>query len=148
VRLRPHDIVDHQGVAYRVEGLVNYRLDGQAVRFARLVGDGQARFLELPGDGMADRLVLLSEIETLDLTTPPPATIYHGGESFLLKQSGTATVSVVGEMPGFEPGGCQLWRYRAAGGRLLQIEAWPNKIRMLEGASVHRSMLEMRPATT
>jgi len=51
-------------------------------------------------------------------------------------------------VPGCPSGKCELWRYRAAGGRFLQIEAWPNKIRMLEGASVHRSMLEIRPATT
>ena len=48
---------------------------------------------------------------------------------------------------GRAPGPCTLWRYRAAGDRFLQIEAWPVAVRMLEGASVHQSMIEIRPAT-
>jgi hypothetical protein len=147
VRLHLHDIVDHLGIAFRVEGLVDYRMDGQVLRLARLVGGGRTRFLDLPGDDMTDRLALLTEIPALDLTAPPPATIYHGGESFLLKLSGTAAVTIAGEVPGCVPGDCEVWRYRAAGGRFLQIEAWPGRIRMLEGASVHRTMLEIRPAT-
>ena len=33
------------------------------------------------------------------------------------------------------------------GDRFLQIESWPVAVRMLEGASVHQSMIEIRPAT-
>jgi hypothetical protein len=148
VNLHLHDIVDHLGIAYRVEGLITYQLAGLALRLARLVNGPMDKLLALPTSDIADRLPLFSPIPALDLAVPPPSTIYHGGESFLLRVSGAATVTVTGDAPGFEPGRCELWRYRAAGDRFLQIESWPGSIRMFEGASVHRSMLDIRPATT
>ena len=106
------------------------------------------RYLEIPAGHLDDRVLLLGEIAALDIAAPPPAAIYHGGESYLLTLAGTAEVAVAGTVPGCEGGRCALWRYRAAGGRFLQIEAWPESLRMLAGASVHRSMLEVRPATS
>ncbi len=147
MNLHPRDIVGYQGIAFEVEGVLDYQLERQELRLARLAGGGQVRYLEIPSGDMADRVVVLAEIAPLDITTPPPATMYHGGESFLLKLSGTATVLVTGNVPGRAPGPCTLWRYRAAGDRFLQIEAWPVAVRMLEGASVHQSMIEIRPAT-
>jgi hypothetical protein len=148
VNLHLNDIADHLGAAYRVEALISYQLAGQTLRLARLVSGPQTRFLALPTSELADRLPLFSPIPALDLTMPPPSTIYHGGESFLLRIAGTATVTIAGQAPGFETGTCELWRYRAAGDRFLQIESWPQTVRMFEGTSVHRSMLDIRPATT
>jgi|GEM_PF-1581243 hypothetical protein len=145
--LHPRDCVDYQGVAYRVEGILSYRLDARVLRLACLAGDNETRYLELPGSDMADRVLMLSEIGALDITTPPPATIYHRGESFLLRFSGAASVTIAGGVPDRQPGTCTLWRYRAAGDRYLHIEAWPQGVITLDGASVHRSMIEVRPAT-
>jgi len=142
-----HDTVDYQGSSYRVEGILDYGLGGRVLRLGRLCAGSEVRYLEIPGGDLVDRVLLLAEIPALDITTPPPATIYHDGESFLLKLSGTAEVAVAGRVPDRAPGRCTLWRYRAAGGRFLQIEAWPDAVRMLAGASVHRSMIEIRPAT-
>jgi hypothetical protein len=147
VNLHLRDTVGRQGIAYQVEGILDYDLDGRVLRLARLCAEGEVRYLEMPSSDMGDRVLVLSEIEALDITTPPPATIYHHGESFLLKLSGTAKMAITGSVPGREPGACRLWRYRAAGGRFLQIEAWPDGVRMLEGATMHQSMLEIRPAT-
>lgn len=147
VKLHLGDTVDYQGIAYRVEAIVDYRLNASTLRLARLVAAGEVRHLELPGRDIEDRILLLAEIPALDITTPPPATIYHGGESFLLKLSGTAEIAVAGHVPDPASGRCTLWRFRAAGGRALQIEAWPHGVRMLEGATVRQSMLEIRPAT-
>jgi hypothetical protein len=147
VNLHLRDTVGYRGISYLVEGIVDYHLEGTALRLARLHGAGEVRHLEISGSDLDDRVLLFAEIALLDITAPPPATIYHGGESYLLKLSGTAEVAIAGSVPGCAPGGCTLWRYRAAGGRFLQIEAWPNTVRMLEGASVHRSMIEIRPAT-
>jgi len=148
-RLQPHlhDTISHQGIDYLVEGTLDYRLAGRVLRQARLTRAGAVRYLESPSSDPPDRVLWLAEIAALDITTPPPAEIYHRGDSFLLKLSGTAEVAVAGRVPGLSPGPCSLWRYRAAGGRFLQIEAWPGKVRMLEGASMNPSMLEVRPAT-
>jgi hypothetical protein len=146
VKPRLHDTIDYQGGSYRVEGILDYGLDGRVLRLGRLHAGNVIRYLEVPGGDLIDRVLLLAEIPALDLTTPPPATIYHGGESFLLQLSGTAEVVVTGEVPGRTSGRCTLWRYRAAGGRFLQVEAWPDTVRMLEGTSVHQSMIDIRPA--
>jgi hypothetical protein len=141
------EIVGYQGIDFRVEGLLDYRLSERAFRLARLVGGGQVRFLEIPDGDLAGRVLVLGEIAALDIAAPPPATIYHGGESFLLRLAGTAQVSVAGDVPGRSDGLCGFWRYRAAGDRFLQIEAGTHGIRMLEGASVHQSMIETRSST-
>lgn len=142
---RLRDIVDYQGTAFSVAGFLEYRLPGRTLRLARLASAERVLYLEVPQGSQDDRLVVLAELRAFDITAPPPATIYHGGESFLLRLSGVADVVTTGEVPERRSGPCTLWRYRAAGDRFLQIEDWPDGIRMLEGASVHRSMLEVRP---
>jgi len=147
MKLSLGDRVGYQGIDYQVEAMLTYALADRVLCLARMVGPGQVRFLEPTTSDPVDRVLVLAEIDGLDITTPPPATIYHHGESYLLKVSGAAEVRGVGGGPGPMPGTCTLWRYRAAGGRFLQIEEWPGQVRMLAGASVHVGMLEIRPAT-
>jgi hypothetical protein len=141
-----HDTIMYQGTSFRVEGILDFQLDGRVLRLGRLCAGSQVRYLEIPSGDLTDRFLLFTEIPALDIATPPPATIYHGGESFLLKLSGTALVAIAGQVPGRAAGPCTLWRYRAAGGRFLQIEAWPDAVAAREGTTVHPSMIEIRPA--
>ncbi|HEY5282063.1 MAG TPA: DUF4178 domain-containing protein [Polyangia bacterium] len=143
MKLHVDDKVGYQGIDYRVDDILTYTLADRGLRLARLVGAGTVRFLEPATDGSADRALVLAEIAKLDITTPPPDTLYHRGESYLLKISGAATVTNAGG----DTRTCKLWRYRAAGDQFLQIEQWPEKVRMFAGASVHVDMLEIRPAT-
>jgi hypothetical protein len=143
MKLRLGDKVGYQGIDYRVDDILAYAVAECSLRLARLVAAGAVRFLECPTIDIDDRVLVLAEIEGIDITTPPPATIYHRGESYLLKLSGAAKVTAAGG----DRQTCALWRYRAAGDRFLQIEQWPDRVRMLAGASVHKDMLEMRPAT-
>jgi hypothetical protein len=145
MKLAPGDIVAYEAVDHRIEGLLDYALPNRTLRLASLVADGRRRFVEPVV--IADRVLVLSEIQPLDIDSPPPATIYYRSESYLLKLSGLATVSIVGQVTGRKPGTCQLWRFAAAGGQFLQIEAWEDGLRMLAGTSVHQGMLEVRPAT-
>jgi hypothetical protein len=145
MKLNLGDRVGYQGIDHQVEAILTYALADRVLCLARMVGPGQVRFLEQAVAGADDRVLVLTEIQGLDITTPPPATIYHHGESYLLKISGAAQVTAAGSGPA---GLCTLWRYRAAGGQFLQIEQWPDKVRMLAGASVHLDMLEIRPATS
>ena len=143
MKLRLGDKIGHQGIDYQVEDILAYVLSDRTLHLARLAGGGQVRFLEPATDDAQDRALVLAEIEGIDITAPPPATIYHHGESYLLRLSGMAKVTATdGALQT-----CTLWRYRAAGGRFLQIEEWPDRVRMLAGASVHADMLEIRPAT-
>lgn len=142
MRLQVNDRVGYLGVDYRVDDLLTYALADRVLRLARLVAAGEVRLFEAASDGSTDRALVLVEIEKLDFTTPPPNTIYLRGESYLLKFSGAATVTAVDG----EARTCTLWRYRAAGDQFLQIEQWPEKVRMFTGASVHMDMLEIRPA--
>jgi hypothetical protein len=138
-------MVDYAGAALTVTGVVTYRLADRTLRLACLRAGDAPFFLDLPGDLVGQRMLMLAELPPLDITTPPPAAIYHGGESYLLVLAGPADVTVAGEAPQGSGRVCTLWRYRAAGGRTLQIEAWPTCVRMLAGATVHESMIEVRP---
>ena len=143
MKLNLGDRVGYQGIDHQVEAILTYTLADRVLCLARLVGLGQVRFLEQSVTGADDRVLVLTEIQGLDITTPPPATIYHRGESYLLKVTGAAKVTTAGG----DPRSCTLWRYRASGDQFLQIEQWPDHVRMLAGASVHLGMLEIRPAT-
>jgi hypothetical protein len=145
VQLHPRDTVDYAGAAWAITGVVVYRLAERTLRLARLRGP-ETLFVDLPGNPASARLLVLAELPALDLTTPPPAAIYHGGESYLPQLGGTADITLTGEVPEVCGPLCTLWRYRAAGDRYLQIEAWPTGVRMLAGATVHESMIEVRPA--
>lgn len=148
MNLHLHDRVSYQGLDFEVAGVLDYRLADRGLRLACLHGAGQTRFLEPPSSESADRVLFLTEIGNLDITPPPPQTLYHRGDSYLLRLSGAAEVEVAGRADGRRAGPCALWRYRAAGDQFLQIEAWPDKMRTLAGPSVHRSMLEIRPQQT
>jgi hypothetical protein len=143
MKLNLGDEVGYQGVGYRVEDLLLYALANGSFQLAQLVATGEVRFLEPPTNEASDRALVLAEIETLDITTPPPAIIYHRGESYLLRVSGAAKVTAANG----DAQTCTLWRYRAAGDQFLQIEQWPDRARMFAGATVHVDMLEVRPAT-
>jgi hypothetical protein len=143
MKLSLGDMVGYQGVDYRVDDILTYALADRDLRLARIVAGGKIRFLEPATSDAADRVLVLAEIEGLDITTPPPATIYHRGESYLLKVSGAAKVTAAGG----EVRTRTLWRYRAAGDQFLQIEQWPDRVRMFAGASVHVDMLQIRSTT-
>ena len=145
MKLRVGDKVGYQGVDYQVDGVFAFALADRTLHLARLAGDGQVRFVETAMNHAHDRVLVLSEIEKLDITAPPPGTIYYHGESYLLRISGAAKVTSKVTSDGGEPQTCTLWRYRAAGDQVLQIEQWPDRLRMLAGASVHLDMLEIRP---
>jgi hypothetical protein len=147
VNPKPNDLVDFQGTAFTVTGLVDFAMAGRHLRMARLAAGPDTAFVELPAHPGDPRVLLVREIPALDLTVPPPAAIYHAGESYLLQLSGPAAVTITGMVPARAPGACTLWRYRAAGDRYLQIEAWPDGVRMLAGATVHQSMIEVRATT-
>jgi hypothetical protein len=143
MKLNLGDEVGYQGVDYRVEDILAYALADRSFQLARLVATDKVRFLEPPTNEASDRALVLAEIEALDITTPPPDIIYHRGESYLLRVSGAAKVTAADGAAQT----CTLWRYRAAGDQFLQIEQWPDRVRMFAGASVHVDMLEVRPAT-
>jgi hypothetical protein len=71
------DRVGYQGIDYQVDDILPTPLPIAALHLARLVAAGDVRFLEPATSDADDRALVLAEIEKLDITTPPPATIYH-----------------------------------------------------------------------
>lgn len=145
VKLHLGDVVAYQAMDHKVEGILDYALADRTLRLVAMVAGTEVRFAEPIVS--ADRLLLLSEIPPLDISSPPPSTIYHHGESYLLMLSGETTVSITGRVAGRKPGACRLWRFRAAGNQYLQIEQWSDTVRMLAGTAIHKGMLEVRPAS-
>jgi hypothetical protein len=147
MKIRPGDTIGYQGADYLVDQVFVYALAGRSFNLVRMNSpDGQIRFLEIQPRDAPDRIPVLGGIPNLDITTPPPNTIYHRGESYLLAFSGRATVTA----PNADSATCTVWRYHAAGDlflHILHIEEWPDGVRTLAGASAHAGMLEVRPAT-
>ncbi len=144
IKVRPGDTIGYQGVDYLVDQVFAYALPDRSFHLVRMKSsDGRLRFVEIQPRDVLDRIPVLSIVANLDITVPPPATIYHRGESYLLAFSGRATVTA----PNVDSATCTVWRYHAAGDLFLHIEEWPDGIRTLAGASAHAGMLEVRPAT-
>ena len=146
MKLRLRDILSYQGKDYVVEGLLTYRLGGKVLRLARVVDGSTTRWVEPLQDDADDRLLIFDEVPGLDLSVPPPSTISYQSKSYLPKLSGQATVELAGKVPDRLAGGCEVWRYRAAGDVFLQIERWPDRTVTLVGESVHKDMVDVLPA--
>lgn len=143
MKVRLGDTIGYQGIDYAVDEVFTYALADRTFNLVRMTTPDQTRFLEIQVRDVVDRLPILSIIPNLDITTPPPDTIYYRGESFLLTFSGRATVTAQNAATAT----CTVWRYHAASDLFLEIEEWPDGVRMLAGASAHAGMLEVRPAT-
>jgi hypothetical protein len=104
------------------------------------------RWVEPLTDDADDRILILDEVPGLDLSTPPPSTIVYQSKSYLPKLSGGAVVEVAGKVPDRLAGGCEVWRYRAAGDIYLQIERWADRTVTLVGESIHKDMIDILPA--
>jgi hypothetical protein len=148
MKLRPRDVISYEGRDYVVEGVLTYKLAGQAKvqPLARAVDDGTVLWIEPLLDDADDRILVLKEIRDLTVGTPPPATIVYKGQSYLSRLAGSATVSVDGMVPDRPAGAVEVWRHRAAGDTFLQIEKWPHKTVTLAGDSVHANMVSVLPA--
>jgi len=146
MKLRPRDVISHQGKDFVVEGILTYKLGVKTYHLARAVDGAAVLWVEPMHTDADDRLIIFHEVKDLPLGTPPPATISYKGQSFLPRFSGTATVDVDGVVAERDAGTCELWRYRGAGDIYLQIEAWPTGTVVLTGESVHKDMIEVYPA--
>lgn len=147
MKLKVKDIVCHQGRDWVVEGILTYKLDGKPLPLARIVDGADVRWLEPLLDDLDDRFLLLSEVQDLHSSTPPPATISYHGKSYLPRFAGTAEVALAGRVPARTAGSCEVWRYRAAGDVFLQIERWPDGVVVLGGESVHKGMIDILPGS-
>ena len=145
MKLRQQDIVSYQGQDFEVEGVVTYSLGGKAYPLARVVDGEDVRYCEPLMDDMDDRVLWLKEVDDLDTGAPPPPTIAYEGRSYVPRLSGTATVSIVGQVPGRAGTQVEMWRYRAAGDVFLQIEKWNDRVVILAGDSVHKGMIDVLP---
>jgi hypothetical protein len=146
MKLRPHDVISHQGRDFIVEGILSYKLGGKTYRLARAVDGDDVLWVEPLMDALDDRVLFFREVKDLPLTTPPPPTISYKGTSYVPRLSGNAAVDVEGSMPDRTAGPCELWRYRAAGDIFVQIEKWPSRTVILAGESVHKDMVQVFPA--
>jgi hypothetical protein len=146
MKLRPRDVIGYQGQDFLVEGVLNYKLAGKNYPLARAVDGDEVRFIEPLMDDLDDRFLFFREVSDLRVGTPPAPTISYKGGSYVPRLSGTATVTVDGEVPERNPGSCEIWRYRAGGDVFLQIEKWPDRTVTLHGESVHKDMVTIFPA--
>jgi len=149
-KIRPKDVLSYLGRDYLVEGVLTYRLGDKVHSLARAVDGSVVLWVEPLMSDLDDRLLLLTEVHDLEIFTPPPPSIDYRKSTFVPRFSGHATVETVGQVPGHPAGGRELWRYRAAGDLILQIEAGAPGARgpfVLYGESVNKGMVDVLPGT-
>ncbi len=145
MKIRVRDVVSYLGQDFVVEAVLTYALAGKTYRLARAADGKDVRWVEPLTDDMDDRLLVLTEVEDLEMDTPPPQNIKYKGSVYLPRMDGEAQVEISGKAPDRTPGPCRLWRYRAAGDRFIQIEDWSGRVVALAGESVHKGMIEILP---
>ncbi|MES1172592.1 MAG: DUF4178 domain-containing protein [Bacteroidota bacterium] len=146
-KLRPRDVVSYLGRDYVVEGIVTYKLGGKTYPLARAIDGDVVIWIEPLTDDLDDRVLILSAVTDLDISTPPPQSISYRQNAFVPRWSGLATVEIAGQVPGQSPGPREVWRYRAAGDVFLQIEARSatSDTLVLHGESVNKGMIDILP---
>lgn len=141
MKIQIHDVLSLSGRDYVVEGLVSVQMAGKTTAVARAVDGADVLWIESPEDS----LLVFRQIKDLDLSPPPPESISYHGLSYVLRLAGRAALEIEGDVPERTAGRAQLWRYRTAGDRILQIEEEKGQLFMLAGQSVHRGMIDHLP---
>jgi len=147
MKLRPRDVVSHQGRDFVVEGVLTYKFPGRTLSLARAVDGGVVRWIEPLVDVLDDRLLFFEDVTDVSLLTPPPAAVTYRGASYVPRFSGSVLVEAEGDTGDRTSGPCEVWRYRAAGDVFLQIEKWPSSTKVLVGQSAHKDMVSILPAS-
>jgi hypothetical protein len=144
---KPRDVISYLGRDYLVEGVLRYKLNGRSFPLAKAVDGDAVLWVEPLIGSIDDRMLLMTEIHDLDVTAPPPQTIFYRDSAFLPRLSGVAVVEIDGAVPERTAGPCEIWRYRAAGDLFLQIEARPSgTTTLLFGEAIHKGMVDVLPA--
>jgi ABC-type molybdate transport system ATPase subunit len=143
--INPRDILSYLGRDYVVEGVLSYQIPGHAFRLARVVDGDVVLWVELLTDAADDRLLVLTEVHDVAISTPPPHSISYRNNMFVQRFSGNARLSVAGIVAGRTEAAVDVWRYRAAGDLYLQIESSPGGHTVLYGESVHKGMIDVLP---
>ena len=142
------DVLSFSGRDYVVEGTVSYLLAGKRSVMARAIDGETTAWVEFPDDEAgppAERLLVLHEVRDLDLAMPPPESIDYHQLSYVQRLTARAVIEIDGAVPEHVAGALQVWRYRAAGDRYLQIEEGNGRLFMLAGVSTPRGMIDHLP---
>lgn len=145
------DVLSFSGRDYLVEGTVAYLLGGKRSLMARAVDGEATAWFEFPDQEAgppADRLLVLREVRDLDLALPPPESIDYHQRSYVQRLTARAVIEIEGAVSDRAAGVRQVWRYRAAGDRYLQIEEGNGRLFMMAGESVPRGMIDHLPSNT
>ena len=145
MKIQVRDIVSYLGQDYVVEGVATWTINGRQYPLARAVDGDAVLWIEPLHDDSEDRLLVLREVRDLAMAAPPPQAISYQNLTYVQRLAGPATVQIAGVVPGRSPGTHQVWRYRAAGDRYLQIEEDAGRTRALVGESVHKGMIDILP---
>ena len=146
--IHTRDVLSFSGRDYIVEGTVAFLLAGKRSVMARAADGETVAWVEFPdeeGKPPADRLLVLHEVSDLDLAMPPPESIDYHQLSYVQRLAARAVIEIDGVVPDHAAGALQVWRYRAAGDRYLQIEEGNGRLFMMAGESTPRGMITHLP---
>jgi Domain of unknown function (DUF4178) len=145
MKIQVRDVVSYMGQDYVVEGVASWTVGGKTHPLARAVDGETVLWVEPLLDDTDDRLLVLREVKDLVMAVPPPQSISYQNLTYVQRWGGPATLQIAGSVPNRTPGPHQLWRYRAAGDRILQFDEEAGRVHTLAGESVHQGMIDILP---
>ena len=145
MKIQVRDVVSYLGQDYIVEGVATWTVGGKTYPLARAVDGDAVLWIEPVLDDADDRLLVLREVKDLVMAVPPPQSISYQNLTYVQRWGGPATLQIAGTVPNHTPGPHQVWRYRAAGDRILQIGDEGGRVQTLAGESVHQGMIDILP---
>ncbi len=156
--LRVGDVIMHDATDYIVEGVIRYDEAGHHWSMARIVDGTKSCWLlvGLERTGGASKRIL-NPTNDVELAGYPPELIMLGEERYNFDKRGTATTELEGDTgslggisqnnTGAAAHRCRWWNYSAAGPNALLVEQWGDDYRVLVGAKVSDSEIEMMPGS-
>lgn len=155
--MRPGDVVQQGGHDWVVEGVVHYDEDGHRWVAGRLVDIKDTCWMVIGMDRVGSTAIrVLQPDDDIEVGGYPPDALTAAGKRYQLERRGTATVKVSGDI-GSIPASkdmapesvlrCRWWRYQAAGPDCLLVEQWGSDFRVLRGAAISDTDVDLMPGS-
>ncbi len=140
------DFVQHFGVDWAVEAKLTYN-DGGDIWLEYMLQDGDRLcWLSVEEDDTLE-VTLTTTVNDLDVRSNPPERLTYNDMEFRLVESGTASMTRIGNLRSRPAERCHYYDYEGEAHRVLSIEDWGGDIEVSVGQKIPPSSLTFLPGT-
>ncbi|NJK34959.1 MAG: DUF4178 domain-containing protein [Oscillatoriales cyanobacterium SM2_2_1] len=140
------DFVQHFGVDWAVEGKLTYN-DGGDIWLEYMLQDGDRLCWLSVEEDDALEVTLTTTVNDLDVRSDPPDRLTYGDLEYRLVESGTATMTRIGNLRSRPAERCRYYDYEGESYRVLSIEDWGGDIEVSVGQKIPPNSVTLLPGT-